>query len=366
MTRPLLLSALLSCTLPLSALAEVPRVVTDIAPVQGLVARVMKGVATPDVLVPPGASPHGYSLRPSDARALSSADLVVWVGHGLEPWLEGPLEQLAGEAKVIELLEAPGTLTFAFRQSAVFERDAARGDDHDAHEGHDHPEHEGHDHDAHEGHDHADHDDHDTHEGHDHAGHADHGDHGSHDDHAGHGHDHAGHAHEGVDPHAWLAPQNGKHWLALIAEELARIDPANAEIYQSNALAGQAEIDQIALDLSADLAQGQGAFVVFHDAYQYFETSFGLRSLGAISVSDASKPSVARIAEIRAAVAEAGVTCVFSEPQFDPGLVETVIKGSEVKSLVIDPLGFDIAAGPEFYTALLSRVGAQFTACLVP
>ncbi|KUP91904.1 zinc ABC transporter substrate-binding protein [Tritonibacter horizontis] len=342
MSRTALLSALLSCSVALPALAQAPRVVTDIAPVQGLVARVMEGVGTADVLVPPGASPHGYSLRPSDARALSSADLVVWVGHGLEPWLEGPLGQLATDATVIELLETPGTLTFDFRQEVLFAVDKAQ--DHDGHE-----DHEGHDHDAH-GHDDHGHDDHD-HEAHDHEP----------DD---HDHGHADHDHSGVDPHAWLAPQNGKHWLALIAEALSDIDPANAEIYQSNALAGQAEIDAVTRELTKSLAGGTGEFVVFHDAYQYFENSFGLRALGAISLSDATTPSVARISAIRTAVADAGVTCVFAEPQFDPGLVETVTKGTELKALVIDPIGVGIAAGPQFYTELLAQTGAQFEACL--
>ena len=376
------LSALFLSVSALPVLAETPRVVADIAPVQGLVARVMAGVGEPDLLVPPGASPHGHSLKPSDARALSSADAVFWVGDALSPWLEGSLEELASDAHVVSLLEAPGTLQLEFRNGAVF---AADGHDDHGHDDHNHDDHnhDGHDHD---GHDHADHDehahdhgDHDAH-GHDHSDH-DHDDH-DHDheehDHDDHGHDHAdhdhshgghdhgdhGHSHEGVDPHAWLAPQNGKHWLALIAEELSEIDPANADIYQSNALAGQAEIDAVVEQVKADLSQTQGEFVVFHDTYQYFEHSFGVSTLGAISLADASDPSVARVAEIRDAIAEANVSCVFSEPQFNPGLVATVAEGRDVKSVVIDPLGTEIAPGASFYTDLLTDIGADFVECL--
>ncbi|MBU3033725.1 zinc ABC transporter substrate-binding protein [Tritonibacter mobilis] len=354
------LSALFLSVSALPVFAETPRVVADIAPVQGLVARVMAGVGEPDLLVPPGASPHGHSLKPSDARALSSADAVFWVGDALSPWLEGSLEELASDAHVVSLLETPGTLQLEFRNGAVFAADGHddHGHDDNSHDGHDHADHDEHahdhgDHDAH-GHDHSDHD-HDDH-GHDHADH----------DHSHGGHDHGdhGHSHEGVDPHAWLAPQNGKQWLTLIAEELAEIDPTNAEIYQSNALAGQAEIDAVVEQVRAGLSQTQGEFVVFHDAYQYFEHSFGVSTLGAISLADASDPSVARIAEIREAIAETNVSCVFSEPQFNPGLVATVAEGRDVKSVVIDPLGTEIAPGASFYTDLLTDIGADFVECL--
>ena len=338
------LSALFLSVSALPVLAETPRVVADIAPVQGLVARVMAGVGEPDLLVPSGASPHGHSLKPSDARALSSADAVFWVGDALSPWLEGSLEELASDAHVVSLLEAPGTLRLEFRNGAVFAADGHDDHGHDDH-GHDDHGHDDHSHDDHnhDGHDHADHDEH----AHDHSDHDAHGhDHGDHDhdnhdhddeahDHDDHGHDHSdhdhshgghdhgdhGHSHEGVDPHAWLAPQNGKQWLALIAEELSEIDPANAEIYQSNALAGQAEIDAVVEQVKTDLGQTQGEFVVFHDAYQYFEHSFGVSTLGAISLADASDPSVARI-------------------------------------------GTEIAPGASFYTDLLSDIGAGFVECL--
>ncbi|TNJ45923.1 zinc ABC transporter substrate-binding protein [Phaeobacter sp. B1627] len=339
MHRCLPLSFLISSVISTTAIAETPRVVTDIAPVQGLVSRVMAGISEPDMLIPPGSSPHAYSLRPSDARALSSADVVFWIGDELETWLGDPLEQLAGDARIVALLDLPGTLNLPFRNDAIFAEDHhSSAHDHEA--GHD--EHDEH-HDDEDGHSDHDHEDHDQ----------------DHDDHA-----HDGHDHEGIDPHAWLAPANGKVWLEVIAEELAAVDPDNADLYLSNAQAGQAEIDLATSAIRESLPTSHGAFVVFHDAYQYFEHSFGLRSLGAISLGDATDPSVARIAEIREAVANAGVTCVFSEPQFNPSLVDTVTKGTEVKAHVIDPLGLELVAGPDFYTDLLIQTGHQFSECL--
>ncbi|MVO17271.1 zinc ABC transporter substrate-binding protein [Parasedimentitalea huanghaiensis] len=312
------------------AQADVPRVATDIAPVHGLVARVMQGVGSPDLVVQPGASPHGYSMRPSEALALNQADFVFWMGEALTPWLEGSLETLAAEAHVIELLHAEGTTTLAFRTGARFAGHEEEGDEH----GHEEEEH-------HE----------DEHEG-------------DHEKESDHDEEHDGHDHEGVDPHAWLAPENGKLWLGLIADELAQFDPENANSYLKNAAEGQAEIEAVVTKVNAALDPlRSGGFVVFHDAYQYFETSFGLSALGAISLSDASSPSPSRITEVRDTVAELGATCVFSEPQFNQGLVATVLDGTNAKTAVIDPMGTALPLGPQFYPSLLLDLGNRMASC---
>lgn len=338
-----------------AALAEVPRVAADITPVHGLVARVMQGLGEPALVVPPGASPHGYSMRPSEARALDQAELVFWLGGPLTPWLEGPLEELAGEARRVELLEAAGTTVLPFREGARFE--AHGHDDHDGHSGEQHADAEGHgDHDRH-----ADHGGHDDHEEGGHDDHADgHADHEAHDDHA----DADGHHHEGADPHAWLLPANAQAWLDVIAEELSEHDPGNAAAYKANAAAGKQEIADAVTSISAALEPFRARqFIVFHDAYQYFERGFGLRAAGAISLSDAAKPSPARIAEVREVVAETGVTCVFSEPQFNQGLVATVLEGTGAGTAVLDPLGAKLEPGPQFYPALLQDIGAAIAGC---
>lgn len=325
-----------------AAWAEVPKVTADITPVHGLVARVMQGIGEPALVVPPGASPHGYAMRPSEARALDQADVVFWLGKSLTPWLQGPLEQLAGDAHRVELLEAEGTTVLPFREGARFE---AHADDDE----------------------HGDHDDHDGHEDHGES-HDDPDDHASHEDHENHGHEeHAdahGHDHEGADPHAWLLPANAQAWLDVIAEGLAEHDPENAVAYKANAEAGKQEIADTVASVSAVLQPFRARqFIVFHDAYQYYERGFGLSAAGAISLSDATRPSPARIAEVRDVVAELNVSCVFSEPQFNPGLVATVLDGTGAGTAVLDPLGAKLEAGPQFYPALLQDLGAAIAGC---
>ncbi|WP_214644966.1 zinc ABC transporter substrate-binding protein [Tritonibacter litoralis] len=354
------------------ASADVPNVVTDIAPVHGLVSRVMAGVGEPSLLVRPGSSPHGYSMRPSEARALDQANLVFWVGHELTPWLEGPIEELGGDAHVIELLEAKGTVHHDFRTGATFEAHDHGDHDEHGHEDHEEHAHDDHGHDDHDDHAHDDHghDDHDDH-AHDDHGHDDHDDHAheehGRDDHEEHAHDDHGqddHDHDGLDPHAWLAPENGKAWLSAIAEELSELDPENAATYAANAAAGQAEIDAVVASLRPDLALvAETPFVVFHDAYQYFEHSFDLAAAGAISLGDAARPSAARLAEIHETVRELGVVCVFSEPQYNQSLVHSVAEAGDIKELVMDPLGFEIALGAAFYPNLLQDLGASLAAC---
>lgn len=307
-----------SLLLSSAALADVPSVATDIPPVHGLVSMVMGDLGAPALLVEPGASPHGYALRPSQAAALQDADAVFWIGHDLTPWLEAPLDNLATRAVVVELLDAEGAVVHPFRVDAVF-----ASVDHDDH-GHD---------------EHDEHDDHDM------------------------GHD--GHDHDGTDPHAWLDPENAVVWLARIAETLAELDPDNAGAYHANAAAAQTEIAALGDQTAARLAPvSNHSFVVFHDAFQYFEHRFDLASAGAISMSDASSPSAARIAEISDAVAEQGVVCVFSEPQFNPGLVATIAGSAELNTGVIDPLGTPLELGATFYPALIRSVADAVELCL--
>lgn len=377
-------------------MADVPRVAVDIAPVHALVARVMEGVGTPDLIVPSGESPHGFSMRPSSAQALQDADVVFWVGHGLTPQLEDAIETLAEDAAVTELLEAPGTTRLEFREDALFEahdhdhgdhddhghddhdqeahgeKDEHGHDDHDhAHDDHGHDDHahddNGHDDHAHDDHGHDDHGheevkadahdhDHDHDHGHDHAEH----DHG-HDDHD----DHAGHDHGAFDPHAWLSLENADQWLNLIAAELSAADPDNAGAYFTNAGDARAEIAALREEVAAILDPVRGGnFIVFHDAYQYFEAEFDFPAAGAISIGDASDPSPARIAEIQGRIRDEGVDCVLSEPQFNPGLVATVLEGTEAQTSVIDPLGADLEPGPALYPQLIRNMANALADCL--
>jgi len=336
-----------------------PQVAADIAPVHALVARVMEGVGAPALIVPPGASPHGHSMRPSEAAALDEAGVVFWMGEGLTPWLADPIGTLAGDAHVVALLGAGDSTVRAFREGLTFAPPTAETHEHDDHAGHDH----GHDDHGHDDHGHEDHG-HDDH-GHDDHGHEDHGhdDHG-HEDHAGHGHE--GHAHDGDDPHAWLDPANARAWLGVIAAELAEHDPENAARYAANAAAAREELAALEAEIAARLAPVQDVpYLVYHDAYQYFEARFGLAAAGALSLSDAADPGPARIAALRDLAQEAGIVCVFSEPQFDGARVASVF-GDSVRHDVLDPLGSRHAPGPALYPALIEDMAATLERCLGP
>lgn len=326
MSRKLLPLSLTAALMGGAAFAEVPRVAVDIAPVHSLVARVMDGVGTPDLIIQSGASPHEYSLRPSEASAMQEADLVFWIGPDLTPWLTEAVETLAPNAAVTALLEAEGTIELEFRENALFEA-----------------------------HDHGDEDHGEPAEEHDHG----------HDDEHADEESHAGHDHGGYDPHAWLSPQNAASWLNVIAAQLSAADPDNAGAYFANAAAGRAEIDALVTQVNATLDPVRGKrFVVFHDAYQYFEADFDFPASGAISIADASDPSPARIAEIQGRIVEENIACVLAEPQFNAGLVSTVLDGSEANTGVIDPLGSDLELGAALYPQLISNMATALVNCL--
>ena len=291
-------------------MADVPSVAVDIAPVHSLVTRVMDGVGSPDLIVPPGASPHEYNLKPSDAKALQDAAVVFWVGEDLTPWLERAIETLSDGASVTSLLEADGTALLNFREYALFEAL-----------------------------------DHDNHAEGDHA--------------------HEEHAHSAHDPHAWLSPDNAATWLNVIAAQLSATDPENAEAYFANASSGRHEIASLKDEISNILdPMREKQFIVFHDAYQYFETAFDFPAAGAISLSDASDPSPARIAEIQNRVRNEGIDCVLAEPQYNPDMVATVLDGTDAATGVLDPIGSDIEPGSEMYPQLLKNLANVLADCL--
>lgn len=321
---PLILAAAL-ITAP--ALAEPPAVVADIAPVHSLVALVMGERGTPVLLMDAGANPHDFQMRPSQARALAGADLVVRVGPEMTPWLDRALAGTGAQGHVLGLLAAEGTLRRDYG--------AAHGD-HDHGHGHDHE------------HVHADDHDHDDH-AHDH-------------DH----HDHHGHSHEGTDPHAWLDPANGRHWLGLIAEDLARLDPEGARDYRENAARAAARIAILDAEIAARLEPlHDKPFVVFHDAYGYFTEHYGLVPAVAIAAGDASAPGAARLQAVQAEIRDSGARCIFPEAGHDPRLAETVAGGTGANmGPALDPEGTAQEPGPGLYEALLMQLADNLAACL--
>lgn len=302
--------ALLTAGLPASA-AEPPRVLASISPIASLAAAVMRGVAEPAVLLPRGASPHAYSMRPSDARALASADLVLWVGESLEAFLEEPLHTLAKPGVAVELIESEGLTLHETRSGGIWEA----GDD-----GHGH--------------------------GHSH----------------GHGH---GHGDSAADAHIWLDPQNAAVLTRRIASELAARDPARADRYRANADTAVAAIEALDRELEQTLAAvADRPYVVFHDAYQYLEQRYGLFPIGAVTIGPERAAGAQRVRELREAVMSRGATCVFREPGFSPKLLEGLAADAKVKVGVLDPEGLDIAPGPDGYGELMRRLAASLAGCL--
>ena len=340
--------ASLACTLP--ALAEVPKVVTDIHPVHALVSQVMGDLGAPVLLLERGASEHDFQLRPSQAADLADADLVVWIGPELTPWLDRALDGIGGGSAQLALLSAEGTTLRDFAEDGAH----MHGDEKAGHEDHGHDDH-GHDDHAHEDHakDAAAED-----AGHDH-GH-DHGAEAADADHADHGH-----SHEGTDPHAWLDPANAKLWLGVIAAELGRIDAANAATYAANATAAAAQIEALDAEVAALLAPARDKpLVVFHDAYGYFAAHYGLQVFGSIALGDATAPGAARLADLRAGVEGEAALCLFPEAQHDDGLVKQLADGTGATiGAALDPNGSTQEPGPDAYAGLMRSLATAIADC---
>ena len=322
--------ALLGCAAANPASAEDGlQVVASIKPVHSLVSTVMAGVGEPHLVIRGNASPHTFTMRPSDATALEDADVIFMIGDMMETGLVGPVEALAGHARVVNLFDTPGLVRWPLREGGAFE-------EHD-HAGHDPQEQD----------DHRD-DDHDD-------VHAD--DHGDHQDDEG----------GPFDMHVWLDPINGRTMARRIAGVLAEADPANADAYDANADALVQRLDRLSEEIAAQTAPARGVpFIVFHDGYRSFEERFGLTAAGSVVVSPQRPPGARRIAELRDKVQALGVACIFDEPQFDKRRVQAVIEGSDARSGTVDPLGTGIEDGPALYETLLRNMATSFTTCLAP
>jgi len=318
-------------------------VVASIKPIHSLVAGVMEGVGEPILLVKGAGSEHAYSLRPSEARALEGADVVFWVGETMETFLIKPLQTLAGKAQVVELAEVPGLVLLATREGGMWE----------AHEHED--EHHGEQAEGEHAAEHAEHDDDELAEEHE--------DEGAHSD-ADHAAD-EDHAQGEADMHVWLDPANAKVLVAVIATVLGDADPANAATYQSNAARLHQQIDALDRSLADRLrAVGDRPYVVFHDAYQYFERRYGTKAAGAITINPTQRPGAQRLEEIHTRLEQLDAACVFAEPQFEPALVDTVIEGTNARKGVLDPLGSALEAGPGQYFELMNGLADSLVACL--
>ena len=324
----LLLSSLSLFSFISSAEAE-PKVVTSIKPIHSLVSYVMDGGGRPDLLVDGSSSPHTFQLKPSHATMLQEADIVFWIGEDLESFLETPLDSIAANAKRVTLMDSDQIELLKFREKNVFDD---HHDDHDEHE------------------DHADgHDDHDEHEGHD-----DHDEHEGHDDHAHHHGEH--------DIHFWLDPEIAKSIVNITARELSEIDPNNKSTYEKNAANAIDDLEEL-INVTKSKINSNATYIVFHDAYQYFEQRFGIEVIGALTVNPEVLPGAKQLSEIREVIEHENVNCLFSEPQFNPSIANTIAKDTGIKAAVLDPLGAELEPGKELYFELISDMASSFENC---
>lgn len=283
--------------------------VASIAPLHSLVAGVMDGIGAPALIVQGYGSPHSYQMRPSDAAALQAADLVFWVGEPLETFLKKALRTLPRKARVVAMINAPGLRLLPNRGGGVWE--------------------------------------------------------------AGHSEQHAprerntGSALATLDPHIWLDPANAKHLVTVIVTQLGTLDPTNAARYQANGQQLETRIDDLDRELDARLARVRGIpFIVFHDAFQYFELRYHLRSVGSMFSSPERLSGAKRVQTLRAQIIELGVRCIFQEPQFESALVKTLSEGTTTRIAVIDPLGAAFQPGADAYFKMMQTNTTAIVDCL--
>lgn len=283
---------------------EPPRVVASIPPVHSLVSMVMAGVGEPALLLPGNVTPHAYNLKPSDAALLENAQAVFWIGPALETVLSKPMETIATNGASVQLMDARAMKILPLRAGGVLGPDNDSDNESDNGEG-------------------------------------------------------------SADPHVWLDPANAIVMLFVISETLGEVDPGNADIYRANAIAGIDRMKRLDSELERTLAAVRNApYVAFHDAYQYFEERYGLTPIATIAVDPGRAPGVRRVGEVKNTIVQSGARCVFTEPQFDPRLVSTLIDGTGARAGELDPLGADIPPGSSFYEAMLRAMAQNFVGCL--
>lgn len=343
-----LISIILLCTFAVRSFSADLQIVTTIKPVNALVMGLTTGLNPPHLIIKGAGSPHLYSLRPSDAKALEAARLVFWIGEGMETFLETSLSKLAKNAVIVELGDAPGLVRHKYREGGNW---AAHAHDEHKHDD-DHANSRKHDDDDH---DEAHHDD----DKHDHEKHADekHG----HEEHAHGEHD------NGIDMHLWLDPGNAKAMIDRIKSALIKAYPQHRAVFEENAARFAKKLSALDKDIRAVLAPVKSRpYVVFHDAFQYFEKHFGLNGVGAITLSPDRQPGAERIKEIQARIKQMNVSCIFAEPQFQPRQIASVIEGTSAKTAILDPLGANLADGPELYFKLMRQNAKALRGCLSP
>ena len=287
--------------------ANAKDIVVTIKPLHSLVTGVVGNTAKTHLMVSGNQSPHGFKFKPSQVKLLNNSAVVFYIGDTFETFMEKAFDNIPSNVVKVPVAEKARLKLLPYREGGPWEEDK--------HEGHDH---------GHEGH----------------------------------------HDEDGGDMHAWLDPDNAIKMIKAITRELSKVYPENRDIYKANARSYVQKIIALDSELSAALSNSKEfPFIVFHDAYQYFEKHYGLNGVGSITFDPHDFPSPKRLKEIRSKLNATSAACVFSEPQFSDRLVRTVIKGTSAKTALIDPLGSNIKAGPNLYFELLSEMAGSFKRC---
>ena len=283
-------------------------VVTTIKPLHSLISNVMKGVGEPSLIIEGTSNPHNFVLKPSHAKLLQDADIIFWIGEDLEAFMEKPLSSLAKDAKKISFMELGSIKKLKFRENNIF------------------------DHDDHDGHKEDDHDDHD------------------------------GHNHGEFDAHLWLDPVNAKEMVIEISHELSELDPTNKNKYKANADKTIEVLDSLIKEVNQSLPKDI-SYVVFHDAYQYFEKRFEVTSAGALTLNPDVLPGAKQIVDIQSLIKEKNIKCIFSEPQYNPKIIETLASDTNISTGTMDPLGVNLDRGVTMYSKLIMNIADSIKNC---
>ena len=286
------------------------KVLVSIKPFHSLVSAIMQDVSEPLLLINGNNSPHSYALRPSSAENLQQADLVFWGGEILEGFLTKPLQSLASRAKLVSLQETAGLRLLPLRSGLGWQKhETDSTNDHSA-------------------------EDETT-------------------------------STSGTDPHIWLDPYNAKIISSKIVEILTEMDPQNAQSYRRNGEKYGLRLELLDRKLKAEMTKvAETPYMVFHDAYQYFEKRYQLNVVGSMTLHIGFGSSVRRLTAVRKTIQKEKIRCIFSEPQFSPKLLQTVIAGTNVKQGTLDPLGAGLESGAELYFTLLNNLSHNLSSCL--
>lgn len=281
MSRSLSLILLLVCS---QSLLAAPKVLVSIQPLQLIAQSILGQQGTSEALLPPGSSPHSFSLRPSDSRRMAQADAFFWIGPDMENFLQKLAERKSQQSHALQAI--PGLELLYYDEA------------------HEHGEHELKQHD----------------------------------------HDHLPGA---LDAHLWLSSHNARVIAAYMADEFTRLQPSAAEYYQANLQAFQRELDELDKELSQWLQPVQGKpFFVFHEAFNYLEHRYGLEHRGVFALSADVQPGARHMQQMRQVLEQAGASCIFYEPPAAPRLAHSLAKDLPVRLQELDPLGSKVDSYP--------------------